>query len=187
MIGVYAYWRNLIDDEYSRNGTIIVSGGCDTIVGNAILKNPGSARPITEKPDSRYEGRFPFRPDATMYALADLFELDKRPGIIRLFNLLDYVDTDPVMAKEVGLLTQDNVLDAVAKGDVPTYIGWGNHWKEKWLKEQCEALFSAVLPHSPYLSPEMEKNPFTHPLYLMRYGRKKPWCEEMITSFRALL
>lgn len=186
MIEVFAYWNPLSAGEYSRNGTLIVSGGCDTIVGNAILKNPGSARPIKEKPDSRYDGRYPFRPDATMYALADLFELDKRPGTIRLFNLLDYVDVDPVAAREIGLPTRDNVLEAVAKGDVPTYLGWGDNWREKWLKEQCEELFNAVLPYSPYLSPEMEKNPFTHPLYLMRYGRKRRKCENMITSFRSL-
>lgn len=187
MIEVYAYWHPLGNGRHARNGTLIVSGGCDTIVGNAILKNPGSSRPLIEEPDGRYDGRFPFRPDPTMYALVDLFELNKRPGTIRLFNLLDFVDTDPTTAKVSGQLTRDNVLETVSKGDVPTYLGWGGHWKEKRLAELCEELFDSVLPYSSYLSAKMDLNPFTHPLYLMRYGRKQQRCEDMIASFRLLM
>lgn len=187
MIEVFAYWNPLGDGKYSRNGTLIVSGGCDTVVGNAILKNPGSARPIKEEPSLWYGGRLPFRPDATMYALADLFELGKRPGTVRLFNLLDYVDTDPAKARVIGLLISDDVLGTVTEGDVPTYIGWGDNWKDMSLTGLCEQIFNAVLPYSPYLSPEMEKNVFLHPLYLMRYGRGRQICEDMISSFSRLL
>ena len=74
MIEVFAYWNQYSPEDYYRNGTLIVSEDCDTIIGNAILKNPGSARPLSKQPDNRYGGRFQFRPDATMYALGDLGE-----------------------------------------------------------------------------------------------------------------
>lgn len=189
MIDVYAYWHDLLDDEYSRNGTLIVSGGCNTIIGNAILKNPGSARPLENDTPTqeRHEGRYKFNPDATMYALADLFDLHRRPGTIRLFNLFDFVDTDPVRGRVLGLPTQDDILSAVTKDNLPTYLGWGQEWKWPVFKEQCTDIFNAILPFSPYLHPEMSKNKFTHPLYLMRYGRNRHGCQKLISQFRKLL
>ena len=187
MIEVFAYWNELSASSFSRNGTLIVSGGSDTIIGNAILKNPGSARPVCYAP--RSDGRYLFKPDATMYALADLFEMDKRPGTLRLFNLFDFVTTDPIFARKIALLTQDDIMGVVSHDALPTYIGWASEWKKNGqeVETQCGDIFGSILPFSPYLNPDINKNSFTHPLYLMRYGNSRPACQRLISEFRKLL
>lgn len=186
MIEVFAYWNKLPDGSFVRNGTLIVSGGCPTVIGNAVLKNPGSARPLSYEPNEVYGDRLPFRPDATMHALADLFELDRRPGTVRLFNLYDFVDTDPVMARVIVLPTSDKVLEAISSDKLPTYLGWGKEWTWLVAKEFCTNIFKEIQPRSPYLHPEMGKNPFTHPLYLMRCGNNRTRCKAIIESFQSL-
>ena len=187
MIEVYAYWNQLSDGTCTRNSTIIVSGKSNSIIGNVILKNPGSSRPINTIPNALFANRMQFRPDATMYAIADLFELDKRPGIVQLFNLFDFVHTDPTMATVIVLPTQDDILQNISDNKLPTYLGWGNEWTWPVTKDLCQDIFNEILPRSPYLLPEMENNPFTHPLYLMRYGKNRSLCRHLLLSFRSLL
>ena len=93
---------------------------------------------------------------------------------------------DVTLLIEAGKACEFNGYTSTAEAAVFYFDTNKDDWKEKWLKEQCEELFNVVLPYSPYLSPEMEKNPFTHPLYLLRYGRRKQKCEDIITSFRSL-
>ena len=187
MIEVFAYWNELPDGNFVRNGTLIVSGGCPNVIGNAVLKNPGSARPLSYEPNGAYGSRLPFRPDATMRALAELFELGRRPGTVRLFNLFDFVHTNPVMAEIIVLPTRDRVLETISSDKLPTYLGWGKEWTWPVAKEFCTNIFKEIQQRSTYLHPQMEKNPFTHPLYLMRYGSNRTRCKEIIQSFRTML
>ena len=188
---VFAYWETLPDGNHNRYGTILQSGGDPTIIGNVVLKNPGSASPVSEENDSlfgREDGRLQFSPDATMYALADLFMLDKKTGTIRLYNLIDFRDTVPEQALRASTVSMDKVAEEILNGPpVPTYIGWGNLWQKKELTSRAKDIFQAALPHSSYLIPDISKNEFIHPLYLMRYGANDPRCKSLIAEFRKTL
>ena len=186
---VFAYWETLPDGNHNRHGTLLQSGGDPTIIGNAVLKNPGSAFPLSSKENEsvfeREDGRLQFSPDATMHALADLFMLDKRSGTIRLYNLVDFRDTSPIQALRTSTVSVDKVAEEILNGPpVPTYIGWGKLWRKKELVSRAEDIFNAALPHSPYLIPEIDKNEFIHPLYLMRYGANEERCKNVIEEFR---
>lgn len=185
---VFAYWETHPDRNHNRYGTLLQSGGDTTVIGNVVLKNPGSASPVSEENDSifgREDGRLQFSPDATMYALADLFMLDKKTGTIRLYNLVDFRDTIPEQALRASTISVDKVAEEILNGPpVPTYIGWGNLWQRKELIVMAKDIFQAALPHSSYLNPEISKNEFIHPLYLMRYGANELRCKNLIAEFR---
>ena len=163
---VFAYWETLPDGNHNRYGTILQSGGDPTIIGNVVLKNPGSASPVSEENDSlfgREDGRLQFSPDATMYAL-------------------------PEQALRASTVSVDKVAEEILNGPpVPTYIGWGNLWQKKELTSRAKDIFQAALPHSSYLIPDISKNEFIHPLYLMRYGANDPRCKSLIAEFRKTL
>lgn len=190
-LSVFAYWDSFPDGGHTRRGTLLCSGDSDVIIGNVVLKNPGSAAPFDGSQDSlfqRVDGRLQFAPDATMYAIADLFKMNRRPGVVRLFNLMDYRDTDPNKALMSLNVSEDKVVEEIVSGpSVPTYIGWGDLWKQPRLFQRAKEIFNAALPFSSYLLPVMESNEFIHPLFLMRYGLKQDKCQLLIKSFRACL
>ena len=190
MFECFAYYQNNLNGGL-RWGTLIISGGDERIVGNAVLKNPGSASPVQGLFSQRGDGRMEFSLDATMLALADLFRLDERSGTVRLFNLFDVRDVDPGTAiTKLGdsCCMDGDIAEKIASiPGVPTYLGWGDLWKNPALTDRAQRIFEAVLPDLPYLSVPMETNPFFHPLYLMRYGRNRADCESMIQAFRKCL
>lgn len=189
MLECYAYWEPSSTGGI-RWGTLLVAGGDERIVGNAVLKNPGSASPV-ESLFVRDDGRLEFTPDATMFALADLFRLES--GTIRLFNLLDIRAVDPADAvRQLDAGVQESSMEDVAQAlvdgpRVPTYLGWGDFRKHPKLQTKARRIFDIVLPDTPCLNPDMEKNPFFHPLYLMRYGNLRPECYEQVVEFRKCL
>ena len=191
MLSVYAYWDTLSDGNHTRRGTLLCFGEDERIIGNVVLKNPGSAAPLEGDDCSlfgRIDGRLQFAPDATMYAIADLFEMDRRTGIVRLYNLLDFRDVNPEKALVSSCLSEDSVAEDILSGPaVPTYLGWGDLWKQPNLLSKAREIFQAALPNSPYLDAEIERNEFIHPLYLMRYGLKQERCLKLLDSFRNCL
>ena len=177
----YAYWEN-IDGIQCRYGTILVGKGNERIVGNCIMKNPGSSSPINNI-SFREDGRKEFTVDATMNAVAELFEIDKNGGSVRIFNLSDAREPDFSKAKKIIRHVDDiSSLD----NTVPTYIGWGDFWKNKDVSEIAKCLFETVQPNNAYLKNKIDTNPFFYPLYLMRYGRNKNECKTIINSFNTL-
>ncbi len=191
MLAVYAYWDTLPDGNHTRRGTLLCSGDDDAVIGNVVLKNPGSAFPLDGEGDSlfgRKDGMLQFNPDATMYAIADLFQMDKCPGTVRLYNLMDFRDINPDRALASESLSEDNIAEDILSGpSVPTYIGWGELWKQPLLSSKAERIFRAALPNSAYRDAEMERNAFIHPLYLMRYGFNQERCVSLIKAYRACL
>ena len=190
--------------------TILQFGDGWDVIGNVVMKNPGSARvrkgetsSITdifltqELRDFAPEDENPwyeFQPDATMHSIKDLFALkygiDPKNlcGIIQIFNLF-YIknpdlntamddDTDArfeICTRDLHHLSQHK--------DKPTYLGWGDLWSSDRYAEKAKAMFDLVQPYNNYLSSEIDKNPFIHPLYLMRYGRKLEACTNVINLF----
>lgn len=182
----FAYWSETPMGSY-RWGTLLVSGGDDRIIGNAVLKNPGSAEPLPDNLFSRSDGRLSFTLDATMYAIVELFHLDIITGTVRLFNLMDFRDAHP----EAALRTPDNCIEDVlgqieAVPDIPTYLGWGELWKQPPLNRRAMDIFNLV--HSrgrcSYLRPSISDNEFFHPLYLLRYGKNEPSCKDVVERFQ---
>lgn len=190
MLECFAYYKETPNGGL-RCGTLIICNGDEHVIGNAVLKNPGSASPVSSLFSQREDGRMEFSLDATMFALADLFQLNQCSGTIRLFNLFDVRDVVPGMA--LAKLDDESCLD----GDIaeqlarlpglPTYLGWGELWKNSVLFERARKIFYQVLPENPCLNSSMKNNPFFHPLYLMRYGRYRKDCCELIQAFRKCL
>lgn len=176
----YAYWDN-IDNIQCRYGTILVGMGNETLVGNCIMKNPGSSAPIEGAP-SRQDGRKEFTVDATMYAIAELFGIDKNGGAVRIWNLSDAREPDFAKAKKIIRQVDDITL---LDNKIPTYIGWGDFWRNKEVANRAKCLFETVRANNDYLNFEIDSNPFFHPLYLMRYGRSKTECQTLIENFKA--
>ena len=108
-IAAYAYWD---DKAKLRTGTLLIAGGDETIIGNVVMKNPGSARPL-EDFSLREDGRLMFSVDATMHAIAELFELDKTGGTVQIFNLSDIREADYGKAK--NLFTQSTDGNDIAR------------------------------------------------------------------------
>lgn len=190
MLDCFAYWKETPSGGL-RWGTLIVANGDERIVGNAVLKNPGSSAPLESLFSEREDGRVEFSLDPTMYALAELFRLGETGGTVRLFNLSDIREVSPDRA--LSQLSDDsfmdgNVAEQIASGPaVPTYLGWGDLWTHPSFVGRAQAIFDAALPHSPYLKTPMGCNPFFHPLYLMRYGRNMESCWKVIQSFQKCL
>ena len=190
MLECFAYYKETPNGGL-RWGTLISSNGDEHVIGNAVLKNPGSAAPVQGLFSQRNDGRMEFSVDATMFALAELFRLDERVGTVRLFNLFDVRDVDPdqALCRLDGESCMDgDIADQIAAlPGVPTYLGWGDLWKNPVLIDKARRIFEATLPYSPYLEVPMENNQFFHPLYLMRYGRNRSDCESMIQAFSKCL
>ena len=186
----FAYWKGTPFGGF-RWGTLIVANGDERIVGNAVLKNPGSAAPVESLFGEREDGRVEFSLDPTMEALADLFCLGRTGGTVRLFNLSDVRDVDPRKALtqlDEGSFMDEDVAEQIASvPGVPTYLGWGGLWHHPSLSERARRIFTTALPDSPYLAQPMESNAFFHPLYLMRYGRNREECWRVIQEFRKCL
>ena len=117
----YAYW-DIIDGIQCRYGTLLVGNNNERLIGNCIMKNPGSANPI----DSlfvREDGRKEFTVDATMRAIAELFDINKNGGTVRIWNLSDVREPDFTKAQKT-IKQVDDIREF--NNTVPTYIGWGD-------------------------------------------------------------
>lgn len=181
-IAAYANWD---EQKQLRTGTLLIVGFDETIVGNVVMKNPGSARPL-ESLSLREDGKLMFSVDATMYAIANLFELYKNGGTVRIFNLSDTREADFSKARKnldcsLGI---DVVKEINTFPDIPTYLGWGDLYKDERFSDKARKIFDAARCHNKYLKKNIEDNPFFHPLYLMRYGRNIPECAAVRDSFR---
>ena len=178
-IKAYAYWdaaQNL------RTGTIIVVNDSERVIGNVIMKNPGSARPL-EDFSLREDGRLMFSVDATMHAIVDLFGIKQKGGCIKIFNLSDERNPDYNKAKQNLLASDYDVIEELKKTNVPTYIGWGDMWKDKRFTEKAQEIFELVKTQTKGYCDCVENNPFFHPLYLMRYGYNKSECNKVLIEF----
>ena len=186
MLKAFAYWEDTPAGGY-RRGTLLVGNGDERVVGNAVLKNPGSARPLETK-SKRSDGRLEFSVDPTMYALAELFGIDKNGGTVRLYNLSSIREADFSKAKKLINTTdakEDDVAEEIANGPaVPTYLGWGGLYRNRRLRVRAEAIFEVAKQNTHSLRLIIADNHFFHPLYLMRFAKNKDVCLEEVVRFR---
>ena len=180
-LSCYAYWDA---ESNQRTGTILVANDNDEkIIGNVVMKNPGSAKPL-DGFSLREDGRLLFSVDATMYALADLFQLERKHGCIRIFNLSDYRNANFKEANSLLSMAETSGAELKAYNSIPTYIGWGDMYQDERFTEKAKAIFDIIKGRTRGYDPIMENNPFFHPLYLMRYGKSKSECQSVIDTFR---
>ena len=185
MLQAFAYWESTPSGGF-RRGTLLVGNGDERIVGNAVLKNPGSAYPL-ELESKRKDGRLRFSVDQTMYALAELFNLGKGGGTVRIFNLSDIREANFSKASRLiaaSDIVSEDVATIIEEGPaVSTYLGWGELYKNPKLRPKAESIFEVAKKNTPSLRNRIDENPFIHPLYLMRYGRSKDICIEEVRRF----
>lgn len=190
--------------------TILQFGESWDVIGNVVMKNPGSARvrkgetssitdiflnqELHEFDESDTNPWFEFQPDATMHSIKDLFAMHYNMlasdlnGVIQIFNLF-YIK-NPDLNTAIG--DDEDARFEICTRDLhhldqhkmkPTYLGWGDLWATKRYTEKAQVMFNLVQPYNSYLSPDISKNQFIHPLYLMRYGRKLDSCQHIIQAF----
>ena len=195
-IRVYAEYFNEKDIGY-RKTTIIQIGDSWELLGSAILKNPGSAKPIDKKieeknlitlssicPNSKRYNWKEFSVDATMQCLIKIFNGSyvgnpkEISGIILLFNLHYIREADINKARDLfnTSLSEHTFpnLDEVRFmiGNKPVFIGWFNEHKK--LKNDTVEYFSneifnhLISKENCYLEKGFKENKFYHPLYINR-------------------
>jgi hypothetical protein len=179
-IKAYAYWDAV---QNLRTGTMVVVNDNENVVGNVIMKNPGSAKPL-EDFSLRDDNRLMFSVDATMHAIVDLFGIKEKGGCVKIYNLSDERNPDYNKAKQSLTASDFDVINEIKESNVPTYIGWGDMWKDKRFNEKAKSIFEVVKTQTKGYESSIENNAFFHPLYLMRYGLNKPECKEVLNRFR---
>lgn len=180
-IKAYAFW----DASHNlRTGTKIIVNDDETVIGNVVMKNPGSSCPL-EYTSSREDGRLRFTVDATMYAIVDLFDIKEKGGTINIYNLSDERNPDYNKAKNSLTSSDYNVLDELKTLNVPTYIGWGEMWRDERFTYKANLIFELVKEQTKGYGWHIGDTIYFHPLYLMRYGLNRNDCREVLNRFRS--
>lgn len=195
-IKVFAHHKDIF-----RWRTLIQIGDDWTIRGTVFMKNPGSSKPtsntLTEQELSNLnsidnsDNWFNFTVDPTMNAIVNLFRKRAESkgeifeGIIQIFNITNVMS--PNLDEAVRLFqSTSNPLKSTWEDDIkhivpPTYIGWGDFFRNNLVKDIAISILSAIREKEDI--EYLEKAGFTHPLYLMLYGANKTKCIAIRESF----
>lgn len=212
-MNVYAEFHREGDHEYRRM-TFLQFGESWDLIGSAVLKNPGSARPegmvTTEElaqiktflstEELSLDNWQRFRPDTTMRFLEKIYNgaylgtERKLNGVIQLFNLTYLKEPNLELAhlKSNGndsrlLFPKVDELVVLFK-DKPVYIGWFDTWQKiQGAEPIAKGIFDAVKNKSgKYLKHDFKENRFYHPIYINR-SSKKPQIFSSLQEFQELL
>ena len=191
--------------------TLLQFGDSWQVVGSVVMKNPGSAYPLTPNqcvsdmfilPELQAiddsEPWYEFKPDITMSCITRLFGVQS--GVIQIFNLFNireadlsqalhlYDEASPCVYEQQANPPPSSLLLSTTEQDIsqlkgPVYLGWGPLGSDGRFRRKAQMIFDAVKDRMNYLSPDFDSNPFFHPLYLMQYGAKKPEVMEVRRLF----
>lgn len=190
--------------------TLLQFGTSWEVIGSVVMKNPGSAAPLT--PDKPIEDEetlnhlrsfcsdydwFDFKGDSTMYRIKELFStyykinsgnLDLN-GVIQIFNLMNVRDPKLEEAliknqKEVqpfSKTTDKDITQLVA----PVYLGWADLGNDPLFREDAERIFSVVYNklNGKYLHENFKDNIFRHPQYMMGHHKNAPDSKYLLQAF----
>ncbi len=182
--------------------TLLQFGNSWEIKGSIVMKNPGASNfksldhsPITSSEileelktfdDDEVKAEwYEFNPDPTMNCIGTLFSEyyaakgQKLDGIIQIFNLfyLREADLGKAMNKAQTLGLTDMADYDIEHLKAPVYLGFADLAWHKVYGQVAQKFFSATLNLGmAYLNNDFDKNPYTHPLYLMMYGKNKAKC-----------
>ena len=197
---VYAHFREE-GGRMFRWRTLLQFGDSWQVVGSVVMKNPGSAYPLTPNhpvsdmfilPELQAiddsELWYEFKPDITMSCITRLFGVQL--GVIQIFNLFNIREADLAQALHLYDEASPNVyaqqespqpsfhLLSTTEQDIsqlegPVYLGWGPLGSDTRFRQKAQQIFDAVKDKMSYLNSDFDSNPFFHPLYLMQYGARK--------------
>lgn len=197
-MNVYTHFYNQGDVSF-RWRTLLQFGDSWNIIGTAVMKNPGTAAPISivsdssilnnlERFDNSGDSWFEFSDDSTMKCVGDLFayyyEKENRHqlnGIIQIFNLFYVKDGNlfNALKKENNISSPFifNSEEDILNYDIdhlvmPIYLGFSDLAFNKKFRKRAESFFSrAQSLGMKYCCPEFEKNKFVHPQSLMLFRK----------------
>lgn len=209
---VYTHYLNKNEKEY-RWRTILQIGDSWEVRGTIFMKNPGSSinlnensvpikddgildnlRKFDDTKNSFSNDWYEFTIDKTMACVKELFETyycahkESLNGVIQIFNLFNIRDANLGKAidkskgdiiDELVYTTDDDVKHIVS----PVYVGWGNLWRNPKHRTNAEKIISEIIKKTTYLSGDVQKNRYYHPLFLMRYGKNKENCKKCLDKF----
>lgn len=199
--------------QYRRN-TLLQFGNSWDLIGSAVLKNPGSAKPngqvsreIFEDINRFFDNQslihknwFNFKDDPTMGFIEKLFNgyyLNRESqlaGVIQLFNLY-YVRDQNIVNARSKLDKGNSHYQYIDSKEIipmfknrPVFLGWFKEYKvnqEIW--NNANKLFDYVVNSEfNYLNPKMDDNNFYHPMRINMYYKGKD-IQESINAFHNMV
>ena len=199
------YYKSEETGNDYRWRTILQFGMSWEIIGTVVMKNPGSAQPLSPvfdsitleqlkkfSNDTEYAW-YSFSSDNTMQNIGQLFcsyyKTSTLNGVIQIFNLMNVRDPNIELA-----ITKNNnsiyPFSRTAESDVkfivaPVYLGWGNLWNQPLFREDADLFFHVVQEqhNGKYLFPQIADNKLYHPQYLMGVGRNSPQSLFVLNAF----
>lgn len=200
-----------------RKTTLLQFGESWELIGSAVLKNPGSSKPLNSVSNESFrhiENLYPeikleksnwfdFSVDSTMRFLEKIFngsyieDESKRElnGVIQLFNLFYINDPDIKSANEKSLNNSSEHLiinaDSTIKmfNEKPVFLGWRFEYVQNNERRiQAERIFDFVSKSKyMYLKPSIIDNNFYHPMYINRTSKTNKDLKDTLNKFNELL
>ena len=174
----FVKWQKDEADNFYRDGTILQYGKSWNLLGNVILLNPGSAKPMDEKPMNAYlkehdpyfddDGEyFAFNVDPLMCSLVSLFK-QKYPdgGTIRIYNLFNLKNAKSGDALEIFANISKNryamtPIERVDFHNAPVIIVTGkNVHAHPKLEEQLQRFIAKTPAENLYAITRKDKSTF---------------------------
>ena len=174
----FARWYSDSDGNIYRDGTLLQFGNSWELLGSVILLNPGSAKPLDEKPCNKFlcmhlEGfddkrdYYACSVDPLMRALIEIFT-QRFPdgGVIQIYNLFNLknpkygsaIEALKKIDKSPYLFTP---IDEVDFKDRPVIVATGSgRYVDERLKEQLRRYIAKAPQDSLYVIVKRDKNQF---------------------------
>ena len=199
-----------------RKTTLLQFGESWELIGSAVLKNPGSSKPLAAISDESFKqigylypttklkqsDWYNFSIDSTMGFLEKIFngsyvadgikiELN---GVIQLFNLF-YINDPDIKSANIKALNNTSthlVIDAESTIKLflnkPVFLGWRFEYVNVHERKiQAERIFDFVRrSENMYLKENMVDNHFYHPLYINRASKSNKNLIETLKEFNSL-
>ena len=200
---VFTHYTTLeSENDGIRWRTILKFGDSWEVKGSVVMKNPGAANfkcsshiAIKSQEELEYlrffdDGElkadwYEFSSDPTMECIGKLFSEyyadkgERLEGVIQIFNLFYLREANLVAAlNKVKQLDVANMVEYdVNHLSFPVYLGFADLAWHKTYGIAARKFFDAAKKLGvAYLNDDFDKNAFTHPLYLMMYGKNKENC-----------
>lgn len=181
-----------------RRNTILQFGDSWNLIGNIVLANPGSAKPIKdldndiednlrnfysiyrENSEFQIENWHEFTPDQTMHRIKKIFNggylnnIIKLNGVIQLFNIFNIINQDLEEAvQQINIKSEFLYSIGIEKyfHDKPTYFGFSNSvLSNDKLRKIAQDIFdkSSNIIKKDIYSLDFNDNKFYHPTYVNR-------------------
>ncbi len=189
-------------DEGLRWRTLLQFGDSWDVLGSAVMKNPGSAkflfpdkRSVTDSAllaqlrkfdtaDTAKDDWYEFSADSTMACVGSLFAQHHNyagsplNGVIQIFNIFYVKEANlgKALAKAEMFRTPERMTDCDLENlKAPVYLGFSGLARHKVYGKVARRFFDKALElGADYLEADFRKNAFTHPQYLMLFGKNRP-------------